>query len=365
MEEILITKNGAKVMTKSGEGTYSICANNADVTVVEDTIAVLSGENSKAVITGNGGSVFNEGENNQVMVKAVNGIVKIDSISAVVKVDKNAKDCKVLNRGDFAEIEIDGEHASFYSNSRKSKVKLSGDYAQVYTCDDEEDLKLDVLGNHSQLNIKGKNVKLGIQGHHAKAEISAESYVIHHNASEGEYCIKTYGHLHVRGYENTISLDSGAKGSQINLYKGTNKVKVACDNVQLTANGTGNEVSISGNRNSANVQGDCSQIVAVGDDNLIKCSGNNQRIVACGKNKLSVDGQYSTVYWDGDGDIVFLQEGSWLTLVEWKLQEDCNQPAIPTARNYLIDGVGIKTGGVYHIEDGILTATPKKNINDK
>jgi hypothetical protein len=81
MKEILITKNGAKVMTKSGEGTYNICANNADVTVVEDTIAVLSGENSKAVITGNGGSVFNEGENNQVMVKAVNGIVKIDSIS--------------------------------------------------------------------------------------------------------------------------------------------------------------------------------------------------------------------------------------------------------------------------------------------
>lgn len=363
MEEILITKDGAKVMTKSGEGTYRICANNADVTVVEDTIAVLSGENSQALIAGNGGAVFNEGENNRIVVQAVNGIVKIDSNSAVVKVDQNAKGSRILSGGDFADIEIDGEHVSFYSNSRKSKVKLSGDYAQVYTCDDEEDLKMDILGNHSKLNIKGKNVKLGTQGHHIKAGISADNYIIHHNASEGEYCLQSYGHMYIRGCKNSISLDSGAKGSQINLYKGFNKMKVACDNVLLTANGIGNEVSISGNRNCVNVQGDCSKIVAVGDDNLIKCSGNNQRIVACGKNKLSVDGECSTVYFDGEGDIVFLQEGSWLTLVEWKIQEDCNQLAIPTARNYSIDGVGIKTGVVYHIEDGILTATQKRSIN--
>ena len=172
--------------------------------------------------------------------------------------------------------------------------------------------------------------------------------------------------MYVRGCDNYISLDSGAKGSQINVYNGINKVQLGCDAVQLTVHGMGNDVSVSGHGNYVNLQGDCSKICAVGDGNIIMCSGNNLRIVACGKNnKLSVDGEYSTVYWDGDGDILFLQEGTLLTLYEWKIQDDCKLPVIPTARNFSMDDV-IKTGVVYHIdENGILTETSKRNINDK
>lgn len=365
MEEILITKDGAKVMTETGEGLYRISANGTDVSIAENVIVVLEGDDSQATINGEEGSAFNEGKNNCIKVKAPNGIVKNDGKSAVVKVDKDALGSKILNKGEYSNFEIDCENASFYSNGTKSKVRLSGNHTQAYVYADDEDMRMEVSGEFSKLKIEGGNVKLNTQGRNIYAEISGENYTIHHNASAGEYSINSYGHIYMHGCHNTISLDSGAKKSQVNIYKGLNKIKIACNDVQLTAHGIGNDVSILGNNVCGNVHGDCSKILVSGEGSIITCSGDNQRIVVCGRNnKLSLNGEYSTVYWDGNGDVVFLQEGSWLTVCEWKVQ-DCNHPAIPIAKNHYIDGVDIKTGVVYHIEDSKLTVTKRKSINDK
>lgn len=366
MKENLITQDGAKVITETGEDLYRVEANGTDVSVAENVIVVLEGDNSQATINGVEGSVFNEGDRNCIKVEVPNGIVKNEGKSATVKVSKHAAGSKILNMGEHGNFEINCENASVYSNARKSKVKLSGCNAEVYVLADDEDMRMDVSGESCKLKIEGENVKLNTQGRNINAEISGENYTIHHNASEGEYFLKSYGYMYLHGCRNTVSLDSGAKNSQLNVYKGTNKIRIACDYVQLTTHGIGNNISILGNNVCGNVHGDCTSVLVSGEGNRLTCFGENQRIVVCGRNnKLSLNGEYSTVYWDGDGDVMFLQEGSWLTISEWKVQDSNNLPAIPIARNHYIDGVEMKTGVVYHVEDGKLIETNKKSINNK
>ena len=96
MKENLITQDGAKVITETGEDLYRIEANGTDVSVAENVIVVLEGDNSQATINGVEGSVFNEGDRNCIKVEVPNGIVKNEGKSATVKVSKYAAGSKIL-----------------------------------------------------------------------------------------------------------------------------------------------------------------------------------------------------------------------------------------------------------------------------
>ena len=189
----------------------------------------------------------------------------------------------------------------------KTKVenKSSGYYA-----------KLASSGNYAKLASSGNGAKLASSGYCAKLASSGNYAQL---ASSG-YCAK--------------------------LASSGNYAKLA-------SSGNGAQLASSGNYAQLASSGYCAKLASSGYGAQLASSGDYAKLASSGDNaKLASSGEDSVVCAAGINSIAKAMIGSWITLSEWKYEEDKGRCVPVCVKTEQVDGERIKEDTFYKLENG-------------
>ena len=222
------------------------------------------------------------------------------------KVQTTKKDsAKIGSSGDCAKIGSSGDCAKIGSSGDCAKISSSGNYAQIGSSGDSA--QIGSSGNHAQIGSSGYSAKIGSSGD--SAQIS----------SSGNYA------------QIGSSGDSAQIGSSGN-------------HAQIGSSGYSAKIGSSGDSAQIGSSGNCAKIGSSGDCAKISSSGYCAQISSLGK--------YSVICCAGNGSIAKGKVGSWITLSEWRWNDE-EQAYIPICvKTEKIDGVKIKADTFYKLQNG-------------
>ena len=123
-----------------------------------------------------------------------------------------------------------------------------------------------------------------------------------------------------------------------------------------TASGDYSQLAASGYSSKLAASGYYSQLAASGYYSKLAASGDYSQLAASGDySQLAASGYYSVIAGIGIDNIAKGKKGSWITLAEWKFDEnkDCYIPVCVKTRK--IDGRRIKEDTFYKLVDGKFT----------
>ena len=134
------------------------------------------------------------------------------------------------------------------------------------------------------------------------------------------------------------------------------------DSAQIGSSGNCAQIGSSGNYAQIGSSGDSAQIGSSGDSAQIGSSGYSAKIGSSGDSaqigssgncaKISSLGKYSVICCAGNGSIAKGKVGSWITLSEWRWNDE-EQAYIPICvKTEKIDGVKIKSDTFYKLQNG-------------
>ena len=216
---------------------------------------------------------------------------------ANTKIKTTKKDyAQIGSSGNLAQIGSSGYYAQIGSSGNLAKIGSSGDSAQIGSS-----------GNLAQIGSSGDSAQIGSSGN--LAQIGSSGNLAQIGSS---------------GYYAQI-------GSSGNL-------------AQIGSSGDYAQIGSSGNLAKIGSSGDYAQIGSSGNLAKIGSSGNLAKINSTGK--------YAVICCAGDNCIAKGKIGSWITLSEWKFDENekCNIPIC--VKTEKIDGIKIKEDTFYRLKNG-------------
>ena len=125
------------------------------------------------------------------------------------------------------------------------------------------------------------------------------------------------------------------------------------DNSQLAASGDYSQLAASGYNSQLAASGYNSQLAASGDNSQLAASGDNSKLTASGDySQLAASGYDSIIVGVGIDNMAKAKKGSWITLAEWKFNEN-EKTIIPVCvKTEIVDGEKIKADTFYKLENG-------------
>ena len=120
-----------------------------------------------------------------------------------------------------------------------------------------------------------------------------------------------------------------------------------------SSSGDGARIGSSGDDAQIGSSGDDAQIGSSGDDAQIGSSGYGARIGSSGDGaRISSEGENSVVCCAGHNCLAKAKKGSWITLSEWKVDEDKKRYVPACVKTEFVDGERIKEDVYYKLVDG-------------
>mgnify|MGYP001851822129 CR=1 FL=1 len=194
----------------------------------------------------------------------------------------------------------------------KLGVKLVGDFTSklidfiqnVMKNKDEENS--DNGGNSAQIGSSGNRAKIGSSGNSAQIGSSGDWAKI---GSSG----------------NSAQIGSSGDSAQIGSSGNSAKIGSSGDWAQIGSSGDWAQIGSSGNWAQIGSSGDSAQIGSSGNRAKIGSSGNSAQIGSSGDwAQIDINGNSSIGFACGYKSIIKAKKGTWISLAEWKRDEDGN-----------------------------------------
>ena len=182
------------------------------------------------------------------------------------------------------------------NGDRRRQIGSSGDYAQIGSSGNSAHIgssgdyaQIGSSGNSAHIGSSGKSAKIGSSGYYAKIGSSGNSA---HIGSSGDYA-------HI-----------GSSG----------------DYAQIGSSGNSAHIGSSGYYAKIGSSGNSAQIDSTGEDSVVMCAGNKS--------------------------IAKATVGSWITLAEWKWNDNKKRDVPVCVKTEYVDGENIKADTWYQLKDG-------------
>ena len=131
---------------------------------------------------------------------------------------------------------------------------------------------------------------------------------------------------------------------------------------ELAASGDYPKLAASGDYSKLAASGDCSKLAASGKCSKLAASGDSSKLAASGKfSKLAASGDYSKLELNGQDSvganigmkgIIKGKTGNWITLAEWKYDQDIDRHTPICVKSAQIDGKTLKEDVWYTLKKG-------------
>jgi hypothetical protein len=131
---------------------------------------------------------------------------------------------------------------------------------------------------------------------------------------------------------------------------------------QLAASGDYSQLAASGHSSQLAASGHYSQLAASGDSSQLAASGHSSQLAASGHySQLAASGDYSKLELNevdsigaaiGSDSTIKSKKGNWITLAEWKFDENKNRYVPICVKSIQVDGKKIKADTFYTLKNG-------------
>ena len=239
------------------------------------------------------------------------------------------------NISEFAKVEALDEPVTDDNQkycSKKLKIGEKINFAQLVQASVKFDYKK--TGETKVKTTKKDFAKIGSSGDFAKIGSSGYSAQI---VSSGNYA----------------KIGSSGDSAQIGSSGDSAQIGSSGDSAKIGSSGDYAKIGSSGYSAQIGSSGDSAQIGSSGNSAKIGSLGNFAQIGSSGDSaKIGSSGKYSVICCAGNGSIAKGKVGSWITLSEWKWNDE-EQAYIPICvRTEKIDGVKIKADTFYKLQNG-------------
>ena len=216
------------------------------------------------------------------------------------------KDCaRIGSSGNYAQIGSSGDYA---------QIGSSGDYARIGSSGD--DARIGSSGYYAQIGSSGNCARIGSSGYGARIGSSGNYAQI---GSSGDYA-------RIGSSGNYAQIGSSGYYAQIGSSGDYARIGSSGDYARIGSSGYGAQIGSSGNGARIGSSGNDVQINSTGEDSVICCAGNN-----C---------------------VVKAKKGSWITLSEWKYDEEKERSIPVCVKTEYVDGEHIKEDTYYKLVGG-------------
>jgi len=135
------------------------------------------------------------------------------------------------------------------------------------------------------------------------------------------------------GGVNFTRIGSSGDGAQIGSSGYGTRIGSSGDGARIGSSGYGAQIGSSGDGARIGSSGDGAQIGSSGENCVICCAGHNCRVKA--------------------------KKGSWITLAEWKYDEDADKWVPACVKTEFVDGERIKADTPYMLQNGVFVEVPE------
>ena len=206
---------------------------------------------------------------------------------------------------DIAQIGSSGYSAQIGSSGDYAQIGSSGYYAQIGSSGDSA--KIGSSGDSAKIGSSGDSAKIGSSGYYAKIGSSGDSAKI---GSSGYYA----------------KIGSSGYSAQIGSSGDYAQIGSSGDYAQIGSSGYYAKIGSSGDSAKIGSSGDSAKINSTGEDSVIMCAGDNSKAKA--------------------------KAGSWITLSEWKWNDDKKRRVPVCVKTEFVDGNNIKADTWYQLKNG-------------
>ena len=219
-----------------------------------------------------------------------------DSINIGVEWLKDITSPTKVNKATGTLNDNGGYSAQIGSSGDYAKIGSSGDYAKIGSSGYYA--KIGSSGDYAQIGSSGDFAQIGSSGDYAK--IGSSGY---------------YAKIGSSGYSDQI----GSSGDSAQIGS-------SGDSDQIGSSGDSAQIGSSGDYAKIGSSGDYAKIDSTGEDSVIMCAGNKSKAKA--------------------------KVGSWITLAEWKWNDEKNRNVPVCVKTEYIDGENIKADTWYQLKNG-------------
>ena len=260
----------------------------------------------------------------------------------------------------FAEVEqsgeIDKEENSTKVCSSHIKIKAELKLADIINIGVEwlkditspskvktTDKLVDNSGDSAKIGSSGGSAKIGSSGDYAKIGSSGDSAQI---GSSGDYA-------KIGSSGDYAKIGSSGDSAKIGSSGGSAKIGSSGYSAQIGSSGYSAQIGSSGDSAKIGSSGGSAQIGSSGDYAKIGSSGDSAKIGSSGYYaKIDSTGEDSVIMCAGDSSIAKAKVGSWITLAEWKWNDEKKRDVPVCVKTEYVDGENIKADTWYKLKNG-------------
>ena len=180
-------------------------------------------------------------------------------------------------------------------------------------------------GDSAQIGSSGDYAKIGSSGDYAQIGSSGDSAQI---GSSGDYAqIGSSGdYAKIGSSGDSAKIGSSGDSAQIGSSGDSAKIGSSGDSAKIGSSGDYAQIGSSGDSAQIGSSGDYAKIDSTGEDSVIMCAGNESKAKA--------------------------KAGSWITLSEWKWNDDKKRRVPVCVKTEFVDGNNIKADTWYQLKNG-------------
>ena len=232
-----------------------------------------------------------------------------------------------------AEIGIKGLVSAFVKIVKeRTSCNSSGEYAQIGSSGDYA--RIGSSGNFAKIGSSGYSAQIGSSGYSAKIGSSGDSAQI---GSSGDYA-------QIGSSGDSAQIGSSGNSAQIGSSGYYAKIGSSGEYAQIGSSGYSAQIGSSGDYARIGSSGYSAKIGSSGYYAQISSSGDSARIGSSGK--------FCVICCAGNNSCVSAKIGSWVTLAEWKYDDEKNRYIPICVKTEFVDGEKIKEDVLYTLRNG-------------
>ena len=237
--------------------------------------------------------------------------------------DSSGNSAQIGSSGNYAQIGSSGNYAQIGSSGYSAKIGSSGYYAQIGSSGNSA--QIGSSGYYAQIGSSGYSAKIGSSGYYAQIGSSGNYAQI---GSSGYYAqIGSSGYsAQIGSSGNSAQIGSSGNYAQIGSSGNSAKIGSSGNSAQIGSSGNYAQIGSSGNYAKIGSSGDAAKIGSTGEDSVIMCAGKESKAKA--------------------------KVGSWITLAEWKWNDEKNRYVPVCVKTEYVDGENIKADTLYQLKNG-------------
>ena len=256
---------------------------------------------------------------------------------------------------EFAEVEaldnaVTDDNKKYCTKKLKIGAKLSfGGFVKAcvdFVVEKTKVAKIGSSGYAAKIGSSGYAAKIGSSGD--AAQIGSSGYAAQIGSSGDAAQIGSSG--------DDAKIGSSGRFAKIGSSGDAAQIGSSGDDAQIGSSGDDAKIGSSGDAAQIGSSGDDAKIGSSGDDAKIGSSGDDAKIGSSGDDaKIDCTGTNSVICCAGHGSSVKAKKGCWITLSEWKWDNETKHNVPVCVKTEYVDGERIKEDVFYVLKNGEFT----------